>query len=222
MEQRYEAPPHDCNGLFAVLMDRLDDLAYELAHDDFNIRKTLRKISEEDEIQNYLVGRIQDRSNGAYTVVREPEVADRKRPDFQLAATRGVQRAVVEVKIADNWNVLELERALRNQLVGQYLRDAACKAGCLLLTYHGAKAYWKHPISGVRLSFSEVVCHLNEIGQTIEVDQGYRVRLGAQGLDLTDPFLAPAHRPRRRAKSEPLARGGQKRSRGGGQSLGSS
>lgn len=108
LEQRYEAPPHDRDGLFAVLMDRLDDLAYELAHGDFNIRKILRKVSEEDEMQNYLAGCIQDRSNGAYTVVREPEVADRKRLDFQLAAMRSIQRAAVEVKIADKWDVSDL------------------------------------------------------------------------------------------------------------------
>src|SRR5258706_11818692 len=48
-----------------------------------------------------------------------------------LTTVRGDQKASVEVKIADSWSVRELETALRNQLVGQYLRHEKGRAGCL-------------------------------------------------------------------------------------------
>ena len=145
LEKRFEAPPHDRDGLFTVMTDRLDDLAHDLAHDDFTDRRTLRTIEDEAEMQRTLAGRIRDRSKGAYTVTREDEVADRKRTDIRLAAVRGEQKAAIEVKIVDKWSMADLERALRNQLVGQYLRHETCQAGCLLLTFHGTRQHWAIP-----------------------------------------------------------------------------
>ena len=133
MESRHEAPPHDRDGLFTVMMDRLDDLAHDVAHHDFTDRRTLRTITEEAEMQRTLSWRISASANGAFVVTREDEVADQKRTDIRLSAVKGDQKAVAELKIADaRWTLRDLERALRDQLVGQYLRHATCKAGCLL------------------------------------------------------------------------------------------
>ena len=51
LETRYEAPPSDRDGLFAMILDRLGDLADDLAHGDFSDRATVRKIEEESEMQ---------------------------------------------------------------------------------------------------------------------------------------------------------------------------
>lgn len=118
-----------------------------------------------------------------------------KRTDIRLAAVRGNQKAAIEVKIADTrWSLTDLERALRNQLVGQYLRHESSKAGCLLLTYDGTKTYWEHPETGARLRFREAVDYLAAVAKEIERDMAHGVRLTVCGLDLTDPILAPAHR----------------------------
>src|SRR5437588_3992315 len=112
------------------MVDRLDDLAHDIAHDDFTDRRTLRTITDESQMQRTLARRIRDTARGAYIVTREEEVADLKRTDIRLAAVRGDQRAVIEIKIADQrWSLTDLEGALRNQLVGQYLRHQSCKAG---------------------------------------------------------------------------------------------
>src|SRR4051794_22247458 len=83
---------------------------------------------------------------------------------------------------------------LRNQLVGQYLRHDSCRAGCLLLTYHG-KPRWRHPRSRAHLGFHDVIRHLRQMADAIEAEQKYRIRLSVHGLDLTDPELPPAHKP---------------------------
>lgn len=129
-------------------------------------------------------------------MTREEEVADGKHTDIRLAAVDGGQKAVIEVKIADRWSLPQLQQALRNQLLGQYLRDSTCKAGCLLLTYHGRKQRWErqvHPGNKEKLTFSQVVELLEDEALVIEQERAYDVRLAVFGLDLTDPSTAPVH-----------------------------
>ncbi|MCX7110966.1 MAG: hypothetical protein NTX45_12755 [Proteobacteria bacterium] len=180
-----ELPPHDRDTLFEVMRNRLDDLSHEIAHDDFTYRRTLCAISKEYEMQRYLASRLREMAKGAYVVTREAEKADAKRTDIQLDAVRGNQKAVIEIKIADDrWSLNELESALRNQLVGQYLRHDSSRAGCLLLTYHGNKQYWEHPNTRDHLNFDNIVSYLVGIAQEIERESSYRVRLVVHGLNL--------------------------------------
>lgn len=194
LENHYEIPPNDRDGIFSTMMDRLDDLAHEVAHHDFTNRRTLRTISDEEEMQRNLALWIEAKANGAYVVTREDEVADRKRPDIRLAAVLGGQKAVAEVKLADRWSLPDFERALRAQLLGQYLRHEMCKAGCLLLTYNGEKSYWINPTTRKRMHFTEIVAHLVVKARELEEESSGEVRLAVFGLDLTDPPLEVAHR----------------------------
>ena len=172
------------------MKDRLDDLSHDIAHDDFTDRRTLRSISKECEMQRTLARRLRDRASGAYVVTREDEVADRNRTDIRLAAVAGDQKAVIEVKLADSWSLAELERALREQLVGRYLRHQTCRAGCLLLTYMGKQQHGKHPDSSGSLRFPEAVAYLAAVAKAIEQEQAHGVRLMVHGLDLTDYISA--------------------------------
>jgi hypothetical protein len=133
-------------------------------------------------------------AKGAYLVLREEEVADAKKTDIRLAAVRGVQRAAIEVKIADSrWTVADLERALVRQLIGQYLRHKNSKAGCLLLTYDGSKKYWQRPRRRGRLSFKDLVAYLDGLAQRKAGASNGDYQVSVFGLDLTDPVLLPAH-----------------------------
>lgn len=195
LEQRYELPPHDRDSLFAVMMDRLDDLAHDVAQHDFTDRRTLRTIQDEAEMQRTLALRLEAKARGAYTVAREDEAADQKRTDIRLAATACTQKSVIEIKLADTrWSLAELAHALEHQLVGQYLRHESCKAGCLLLTYDGVKNYWFKPGTSDRLSFEQMIDYLNGIAAALCKDAHDTMRLQVFGLDLTDPVLVPAHR----------------------------
>ena len=185
---RLEMPPTDRDGLLAVMTDRLEDLAHDLQHHDFSIRKTLRGIEDEPEMQKNLAWWLEQKTNGVYRVAREEEVADRKRTDIRLLSTVGDQKAAIEVKIADHWSVNELEQALENQLVKRYLRHVNCKAGCLLLTYRGKKKYWIRPgTKGKRMAFGDVVLMLEETAQNLEDRNPDDFRIAVFGLDLTSP-----------------------------------
>ena len=92
LENRYEAPPQDRDGLFALMMDRLEDIAHDLAYGDFTDRRTMQRIDEESEMQRMLARRLNERANGAYLVTREEEVADKKRTDIRLLALRGGEK----------------------------------------------------------------------------------------------------------------------------------
>ena len=194
LDSCHETPPHDRDGLLTVMMDRLDDLAHDLAHDDFTNKSTLRGVDTEAEMQRNLAREIRHRANGVYKVTREEEVADNKHPDIRLSVANRDLKAVIEVKIADNWTPTELERALRNQLTGLYLRHSNCRAGCFLLTCHGRKKYWVHPATRKRIAFPELVALLNDKARNIENDSAHGVRIAVFGLDLTDPPL-PRTRP---------------------------
>lgn len=185
LEKRFETPPHDRDSLFAIMVGRLEDIAHDIQHDDFSERCTLRKISEESEMQHVLARWLRDIAKGAYIVAREEEVADQKRTDIRLLAERCGQKAVIEVKIADKWSLADLEQALRGQLLGQYLRHERCRAGCLLLTYHGKKTCWRHPQKGRRLTFQELIEHLGSQTRSIEDETIHAVRLTVCPLDLT-------------------------------------
>ena len=136
-------------------------------------------------------------------VTREEEVADGKRTDIRLSTTKGDQKAVVEVKIADKgWTLTNFVQALRDQLVGKYLRQATCKAGCLLLTYHGRKKHWKHPETRKQIKFPELVTILKDKAQALEAETQYDVRIAVFGLDLTDPTPNNPGFEERMAKAE--------------------
>lgn len=185
LEKQHEIPPNDRDGLFALLLDRLDDLAHDLAHGDLSDRRTVRSITEESEMQRTIATRLRDRANGVYAVTREEEVADGNRTDIRIVAAGSDQKVAVEVKIADNgWSLKKLEHALRDQLAGRYLRHSNCAAGCLLLTYHGRKEHWIDPVTKERLAFRDVVSLLKEKAAALEREHRHRIRVAVFGLDL--------------------------------------
>ena len=186
---RFESPPRDANGLMEILLGRLEDIDHDLAHGPFSNRRTWQGIHDESEMQRTLAGRLEAKANGIYNIVREPELADRKRPDFLLLA--GDLKIAVEVKIADWYSPNQLERALRKQLVGQYMRHSSCAAGCLLLANCGkGRQSWKHPVTGESLEFPKVIGFLLDRARAIEREDPRDIRIEVFGIDLTDPPVA--------------------------------
>ena len=185
---RFESRPRDANELMDLLLARLEDIAHDLENDALSDRRTVQGIKEEGEMQRTLAMRLQAKANGIYNVTREPELADRKRPDFLIST--GDLNVAVEVKFADRRSPNALERALREQLVGRYMRHSSCAAGCLLLTYRGEQKYWWHPDTGERLEFTNVVEFLRDRAGAIEQEDDRKIRIEAFGIDLTDPSFA--------------------------------
>lgn len=116
-------------------------------------------------MQKWLARELQSKAAGMHSVSREEEVDLEKRPDVRLRAGPEVAEPVcIEVKLADTTGLPGLERALRAQLVGGYLRDRRSNFGILFLADRGGK--WS--IDRRRLRLTEVVEHLNELARKVE------------------------------------------------------
>lgn len=186
-EARFATPPGNRDALFQVMVDRLEDIEYDVRHHDFGDRRWLQNVEDEREMQARLSTHLHDRQRDDYQVVREDEVADAKKPDIRLLARAFPGRAAIEIKIGDSWSVRELEDALRDQLVGQYLRAAECSVGALWVTYAGRKGF-QHPETSQKMTFEAVVQHLKAYAADIEASESGRIRIAVLPLDLRNPL----------------------------------
>jgi hypothetical protein len=192
IEQYLSELPKSKEQLFDLMTDRLKDIEHDIIHSDFSERNLLLQATKESDIQSSLANKLDNISFGMYRVSRESEVADSKRPDIHLYAVEGNQKTVIELKLADNWTVKELVRALENQLVGQYLRHVNCRSGCLFLSYHGRKT-WRNPETNQKMSFEDVVRYLKEKALAHNLVKSGDILLSVFGLNLTPPILPKAH-----------------------------
>ena len=183
MEATHELPPQNRDSLHRFVLDRLDDFKEHVANDDFSPRKDLQELSREASVQRYLAEYLDQNARGAYKVLREVEVADQKRPDLCLLARRGDQQVAIEMKIADNYSLADLEEVLSEQLVGKYLRIEARRAGCLLLIRTGKRLAWL--AQGRRLNFTELIAHLEQRAAALTEHRASEICLAVVGVDLT-------------------------------------
>ncbi|NQZ07849.1 MAG: hypothetical protein HRT35_11870 [Algicola sp.] len=193
LEKQLALPPDSSKDLFQVLDDRLSDLEHSLRHSEFSDRPLLLSAQKEALLQPTIAMRLELSSRGAYRVARESEVADGKKPDIQILSIRGSKKAVIELKRADNWTILQLIKALEVQLFGQYLRHDDCTTGFLLLTYHGKKTYWEHPITKKQLKFTDIIDLLNSHAKVVTRANLGELFIKVHGIDLTAPYLVSAH-----------------------------
>ena len=185
VETHGEAPPADRNGMFRLMMDRLSDLQHDIAAHEFSERPILLGIALEKHMQVWFAKRLQDRENGAYRVDREALVINDKETDIRLLSVRSNAQAVIEMKLANNgYTIPDLEKALAEQLVGQYMQHDNCRAGCLLVTMNKTR-HWDCPDTGARLDFEAVLARLRAQAAELEIRMNHEVRLAVVGIDLT-------------------------------------
>ena len=63
------------------------------------------------------------------------------------------------MKVADNWSWKKVVEALRDQLIGRYLRHEGCRAGVLPPIPVGLKKRWVMP-DGTRIPFADLIRRL--------------------------------------------------------------
>ena len=115
----------------------------------------------------------------------EEELADATRPDLRIHNADVDAPVAIELKIADNWSYTQLSAALRDQLVGRYMRDQRSRYGVFLLTWHGGKQRWRHRGSSRILAFDQLVVSLQEEADAIVAQDPGVDDLAVVGVDLT-------------------------------------
>jgi hypothetical protein len=185
-ETLHGKPPVNNEELLQVVLDRLDDISHDIHNYDFSDIATLQKIKDETEVQNNLAAKLEAMQRNHYTVSREGEVFDAKKPDIRLAATGFAGKAAIEIKIGDSWSVKQLEEAVEGQLTEQYLRHKNCTVGVLLVTYAGRKGF-EDPDTGKVISFEDVMARLVKQATALELKEQGRVNIKIYPIDLRTP-----------------------------------
>lgn len=136
-------------------------------------------------MQVWFAKRLQERANGAYRVDREALVVNDKETDIRLLSVRSNAQAVIELKLANNgYSVVDLERSLEDQLVGQYMQHDDCRAGCLLVTMRKRRT-WRCPDTESVIDFSTLLRRLQSFAADLEAQLNHQVKLAVVGIDLT-------------------------------------
>jgi hypothetical protein len=166
-EKSAETEPQTPRDLQLVGLRRLADMQHDLHHDDFQQGETLAGLENEKAVQKWTADRLRLKQGRSYSVEREVHVADEKEPDIRLRAKATDASVPIEIKVAESWNLEELEDALTNQLCEKYLRAKDGRHGILLLVHQAPKPGGWRDHAGKALTFDEVASHLRAMAVAI-------------------------------------------------------
>ena len=145
-----------------MLVRRLKDMQHDLLHGDFAQGPTLKGLHKEVDVQNWVANGLRLKQGRSFSVEREPHVVDENEPDIRVRAKATDANVAMEIKVAKEWSLKQLDDALEVQLCGRYLRATDGRYGVLLLVHQRARPKgWEDTTTGNYLSFAEVVTRLS-------------------------------------------------------------
>jgi len=174
---RHEVPPRCSDDLFMMTMKRLAAVKDSVENADYSQRRDLRQNDPEEALQAWLARQLDSSANDMYTVVREPEVDRKKRPDIRVV-TAGFAPATIEIKWAHDWSYNDLVNALHGQLIGLYMKANNSRHGILMLATYEGKRKWQAP-NGELIGFKQLLVLLRD--QAAEV---LKSRMDIDGLEV--------------------------------------
>jgi hypothetical protein len=181
-----EKKPITHQELFNLIVNRLSDLKDDLENGATSQASIFKTVKEESEHRNYIARCLTKRSVGRYIVSQENELADATRPDLYVFGNNIQGEVPIELKVVDNgWTIKDLEKALIDQLCGQYLRDINVTCGVYLLIYRGEKQYWKHPGNQKNLTFDQLIKFIEQKAKKIVRKHPKVESIKVIGIDLT-------------------------------------
>ncbi|WP_409525078.1 NACHT domain-containing protein [Nitrincola sp. MINF-07-Sa-05] len=145
-DQHQARTPTTHRQLFDLTVDRLIDLKAWIELGNDSPYKTWQRAESETEMRNLVAGWLNARSSGRYTCVQENELPNRQRPDIWTQNARVPSPVPIELKLLDKgWSGPKLCERLRNQLVGDYLREETAGCGVMLLIWQGqsTQSHWQ-------------------------------------------------------------------------------
>lgn len=177
-----ETSPLTRDEMFALMVDRLDDLDDLLLRDD-SPRAAWACISDEKVMRRVIAHELISNANHAYTVDQEGVTADEKETDIRLRSAVSDQQAVIELKLGDDRSGRDLRDTIKEQLVTKYMAPENCRSGCLLVTVT-KNSGWKHPDSNKPLDVTGLESMLQDEALKVVTEMGLGLRLTARVLDL--------------------------------------
>ena len=179
--------PETQRQLFDLTVSRITDLKNWLERGNDSQYRTWQKAEDENEIRNLVTSSLNHRRDNPFTTAQEPELPNRQRVDIWLQAP-GVQLPIpIELKLLDKgWSGPKLCERLRNQLAGDYLREANEGYGLMLLVWQGLnrpRRRWR--INGKLLSVAELCDALKQYWQSISESFPNVADIDVLHIDLT-------------------------------------
>lgn len=136
------------------------------------------KSGKENEVRTLIAAELRKSANGHYTVAEEPELANEQRMDIWLANPKVTSPVPIELKLLDKgWSGTDLCERLRNQLVGDYLREGNASCGVFLLVSQNSTKNWV--IDAKRVGIDKLASALKDYWKSIA--HGY---LGIDEIDV--------------------------------------
>lgn len=159
-------PPQTHRQLFELAVQQLKVLKDWVENGNDSPWLTWQKAAEENEVRTLIAGYLNQHKGGHYTIAEEPELANEQRMDIWLANPKIQSPVPIELKLLDkNWSGSKLCERLRNQLVGDYLREETAGCGVFLLVSLNQTKRWK--IGDEIVSIDELASALKRYWQTI-------------------------------------------------------
>jgi len=172
--------PFDHKSLFTAMMTKLDTFEHDILHAEDSPVDALRLLDQETELRRSIAFWLRKADQGVFDFTQEAVVVDEKRTDIRFHPRSMPGYATVELK-RETWSVRELEHALCDQLVGQYLQHDNCRAGCLLICQAKAKR-WRHPDTNAWMTLTDVVDHLETTAKEVMAARP-ELHIAVKGID---------------------------------------
>lgn len=172
--------PYDNRSLFTAMMGRLDAFEHDILYAEDRPIEALRLLDQETDLRPFISNWLRGRDRGVFDLTQEAVVFDEKRTDLRLHPKSMEGYATIELK-RETWSIGQLETALRDQLVGQYLQHERCQVGCLLICQRSNRK-WRNPEGGKMWSLEKVVIHLQSLADDL-VSHNPTLHLSVKGID---------------------------------------
>jgi hypothetical protein len=191
LDRYKEAPPVTRDEMFALMVDRLDDIE-DMLLQDISPRAAWALIRDETIMRREIARALLNAANDLYTVDQEAVTADQKETDIRLRSTGSGQQGVIELKIGEKErSARDLRDALVDQLVTKYMAAEDSRSGCLLITATGNRT-WQHPRTNQTIDLEGLVAMLSEEATRVVAEMGGSLRLCVRGLDLRPRLTSEA------------------------------
>ena len=160
--------PETQRQLFDLTVARVTDLKNWLELSNDSPYRTWRKVDDELEFRNLVAGWLNLSWGNPYTVAQEPELANRQRMDIWLQNEKVRSPVPIELKLLDqDWSGPDLCKGLRDQLAGDYLREATGGYGLMVLVWRGRTLGRRWRIDGRLIGIPDLCEALREYWETI-------------------------------------------------------
>jgi len=157
--------------LFDLTVYRLLDLKNWLERGNDSTSQTWQRAGGETEMRTLIANWLNQKCRNQYTTAQEPELANSQRMDIWLHNTNVRSPVPIELKLLDKgWSGPKLCERLRNQLVGDYLREESAGCGIMLLVWQGKNPGKRWMIDGHRVGLNGLANALKLYWQSIAAE----------------------------------------------------